>query len=167
MSETKIQPGISTANQNRPKEVLDKNTIQDDRKFIPQKYKEVAAGMEQQFVEMMLDQMSRTVDESEPIEGGAGMDFYKSLQKGERAKAMTVQNNLGLQDMILNQIYPKRMRTELALKQYENAANQIHHNLPSYKIDTKTDKIEMGKNDSTSLSDKNVIAGPKEDGGLL
>ncbi len=167
MSDTKIQSGIAIPPQNTPKEILDKSKIVDDRKYIPSKYKEVAAGMEQQFVEMMLDQMGRTVDEATPEEGGMGMDYYKSLQKSERAKAMTVQNNLGLQDMILNQIYPKRMRTEMALKQYENAANQIHHNLPSYKIDTKTDKIEMGKNDSTSLPDKNDNVELKEDGGLL
>jgi len=167
MSETKIQAGISIPSQNKPKDLIDKNKIQDDRVYIPSKYKEVAAGMEQQFVEMMLDQMNKTVDESETSEDGMGMEYYKSLQKSERAKAMTMQNNLGLQDMILNQIYPKRMRTELALKQYENAANQIHHNLPSYKMDTKTDKIEMGKNDSTSASDKNDPVGPKEDGGLL
>ena len=167
MSNTKIQPGISTILQNKPKDIIDQNKAIDDRDFIPTKYKEVAAGMEQQFVEMMIDQMGKTVDESTPEEGGMGMDYYKSLQKSERAKAMTLQNNLGLQDMILNQIYPKRMRTEMALKQYENAANQIHHNLPSYKLDTKTDKIEMGKNDSTSLSDQNDKVGLKEDGGLL
>ncbi|NOT79168.1 MAG: hypothetical protein HOP07_09240 [Bacteriovoracaceae bacterium] len=166
MSTTKIQPGISTDRQLNPKEISQKK-IRDDREFIPEKYKEVAAGMEQQFVEMMLDQMGKTVEEAEVSEGGMGMDYYKSLQKSERAKAMTAQNNLGLQEMILNQIYPKRMRSEVALKQYEAQANKIHHNLPSYKIDTKTDKIEMGKNDSLPVADENTIAGTKEDGGLL
>lgn len=166
MSTTKIQPGISTERQIKPREIS-QDKIRDDREFIPEKYKEVAAGMEQQFVEMMLDQMGKTVEEAEVSEGGMGMDYYKSLQKSERAKAMTAQNNLGLQEMILNQIYPKRMRSEVALKQYEAQANKIHHNLPSYKIDTKTDKIEMGKNDSLPVSDENTIAGSKEDGGLL
>lgn len=170
MSDPKINPAINTgiAVQTQPQQrAVDNSPKIDDRAYIPKEYKKVAAGMEQQFAEMMLDQMSRTVDESEPEQGGMGMDYYKSLQKTERAKAMTSQNTLGLQDMILDQIYPKRMRNEMALKQYEAQANRIHQNLPSYKIDRKTDTIEMGKNDSTPVSDEKAIVGTKEDGGLL
>ena len=161
-----INPGISVNKQVKPKSVNQGPQI-DDREYIPKQFKEVAASMEQQFAEMMLDQMSRTVDEAESESGGMGMDYYKSLQKSERAKTMTDQNNLGLQNMILDQIYPKRMRNEMALKHYEAQNNRIHHNLPSYKNDTKTDKIEMGKNDSLPVADENTIAGTKEDGGLL
>lgn len=168
MSETKINPllpGISLQNSNKPKSLAPTNKI-DDRVYIPKQYKEVAASMEQQFAEMMIEQMSRTVDEAESSEGGMGMDYYKSLEKTERAKALTEQNNLGLQNMILDQIYPKRMRNEMALKQYEAQANRIHQNLPSYKIDRKTDTIEMGKNDSTLESDKKDQVRLNEDGGL-
>lgn len=170
MSDTKINPqtlpGIAVNQQSKPK-AIDQGPKIDDREYIPKQYKEVAAGMEQQFAEMMLDQMGRTVDEAETEGGGMGMDYYKSLQKSERAKSMTAQNNLGLQDVILNQIYPKRMRNEMALKQYEVQNNRIHHNLPSYKIDRKTDTIEMGKNDSTPVSDEKALVGTNEDGGLL
>lgn len=170
MSDTKINnspttPGIAVNNQVKPK-ALDQGPKVDDRQYIPKQYKDVAAGMEQQFAEMMLDQMGRTVDEAETEGGGMGMDYYKSLQKSERAKTMTAQNNLGLQNVILDQIYPKRMRNEMALKQYEAQNDRIHHNLPSYKIDRKTDTIEMGKNDSTSVSDEKALVGTKEDGGL-
>ena len=159
-------PGIAVNKKVQPKP-LDQGPIIDDRQYIPKQYKEVAAGMEQQFAEMMLDQMSRTVDEADSENGAAGMDYYKSLQKSERAKTMTMQNNLGLQDVILNQIYPKRIRNEMALKQYEAQNNRIHHNLPSYKIDKKIDTIEMGKNDSNPVSDEKALVGTKEDGGLL
>ena len=123
MSDPKINslpiiPGIAVNKKAQPRSV-DLGPAVDDRHFIPKQYKEVAASMEQQFAEMMLDQMSRTVDEAESENGAAGMDYYKSLQKSERAKTMTMQNNLGLQDVILNQIYPKRIRNEMALKQYE------------------------------------------------
>ncbi|MBY0415084.1 MAG: hypothetical protein K2Q18_13015 [Bdellovibrionales bacterium] len=138
----------------------------DDREFIPKQYKEVASSMEQQFVEMMMDQMNRTVEMNEEDDGGSGMDYYKSLQQSERAKIMTQQNTMGLQDLILNQIYPKRQRTEMALKQYEAQANRIHQNLPSYKIDRKADTIEMGKNDSTLVSDGTTPVKTQEDGGL-
>ena len=160
-----INPGISLDNRRKPVS-LDQGKAIDDRKYIPKKYKEVAANMEQQFAEMMIDQMAKTVDENEVDGDSAGMDFYKSLQKGERAKALTEQNNLGLQNMILDQIYPKRMRNEMALKQYEAQANRIHHNLPSYKIDRKIDTIEMGKNDSTPVSDGTSPVTIQKDGGL-
>ena len=171
MSDTKIgnnppiQPGIAVQNQNQPKS-LDQGKRIDDRQYIPAKYKEVAANMEQQFAEMMVEQMSRTVEENPEESGGAAGDFYKSLEKSERAKSLTEQNNLGLQNMILDQIYPKRMRNEMALKQYEAQANRIHHNLPSYKIDRKVDTIEMGKNDSTSVSDGTTPVMTQKDGGL-
>jgi Rod binding domain-containing protein len=172
MSETRITPttiytGISTSKELKSKEIQNKPQI-DDKQYIPSRYKEVAANMEQQFVEMMLDQMGKTIDEANPEENNAGMEYYKSLQKSERAKSMTMQNNLGLQDMILNQIYPKRLRNEMALKSYEQQTNQVHHNLPSYKIEQKNDKIDMGKNDSTPVSEPKNVLGPNEiDGGLL
>lgn len=166
MSDLPINRGIAI-NPNQPKSV-DQGKKIDDREYIPKQYKEVAAGMEQQFVEMLMSQMEKTVDESDnESESGQGMDFYKSLQKSERAKIMTKQNNLGLQEVILDQIYPKRQRTEIALKQYEAHSNRIHQNLPSYKIDRKADTIEMGKNDSTPVSDEKALVGTKEDGGLL
>lgn len=171
MSDSKItnnlpqNVGLSVNKQVTPRS-LDQGPKIDDRQYIPKQYKEVAANMEQQFAEMMIDQMSRTVDESESEGGGMGMDYYKSLQKSERAKTMTAQNNLGLQDMILNQIYPTRLRNEMALKHYEAQNNRIHQNLPSYKIDRKADTIEMGKNDSTSVSDEKALVGTNEDGGL-
>ncbi len=162
-----INPGIAVNNQVKARELSQGKTV-DDRKYVPQQFKDVAASMEQQFAEMMIEQMNRTV-ESGDEEGGGGMamDYYKSLQKSERAKAMTAQNELGLQNMILDQIYPKRMRNEMALKQYEAQANRIHQNLPSYKIDRKADTIEMGKNDSTSISDEKAQLDKKESGGLL
>jgi Rod binding domain-containing protein len=161
-----IHPGIAISSQAKPKS-LDQGKRIDGRQYIPQQFKEVAASMEQQFAEMMLEQMSRTVDEEAPAEGGGGaMDYYKSLQKSERAKSMASQNNLGLQEMILDQIYPKRMRNEMALKQYEAQANRIHQNLPSYKIDRKIDTIEIGKNDSTPVSDEKPSLSHDEVGGL-
>ena len=137
----------------------------DDRKYIPKQYQEVAENVEQQFAEFMLNQMNKAVDENE-TEDGNGMDYYKSLQTSERAKMMSKQNNLGLQSVVLDQIYPKRLRNEMALKQYEAQAERIHHNLPSYKIDKKTDTIEMGKNDSTSKSSDQANAMTSKEGGL-
>jgi len=139
--------GIDVNNKIQP-QPIDRKPV-DDKKFIPKQYQEVAESMEQQFAEFMLKQMNKAVDESESQDSGGSMDYYKSLQTTERAKMMAKQNNLGLQNVILDQIYPKRMRNEMALKQYEAQADRIHHNLPTYKIDKKADIIKMGKNDST------------------
>lgn len=157
-----INRGISTANSKQAKS-LDYKAV-DDRKYIPKQFQEVAESMETQFAEAMVKQMNQTVDEAPGDD--SGMEYYKSLQTSERAKMMAKQNNLGLQTVILDQIYPKRLRTEMALKQYEAQANLIHHNLPSYKLEKKNDTIEMGKNDSTSVSGDKTITGQNSDGGL-
>ncbi|MDD4974484.1 MAG: hypothetical protein PHY93_09055 [Bacteriovorax sp.] len=136
----------------------------DDRKYIPKQYQEVAESMETQFAETMIKQMNQTIDETAGED--SGMDYYKSLQTTERAKMMAKQNNLGLQNVILDQIYPKRMRNEMALKQYQAQVDLIHHNLPSYKLEKKTDTIQMGKNDSTSVSGDKTITGQNSEGGL-
>lgn len=143
-----INRGISTIKTNTPKEI-DKKQV-DDRVFIPSKFKEVAQNMEQNFAEFMLTQMNKAVDSNE-TDDSAGMDYYKGLQTTEQAKIMTQKNNLGLQDVILDQVYPKRMRNEMALKQYEAQADKIHHNLPKLVLEKKDDKIIMGKNDSSAL----------------
>ncbi len=137
----------------------------DDRKYIPKQYQEVAESMEAQFAETMLKQMNQTIDET-PGEDAGGMDYYKSLQTTERAKMMSKQNNLGLQNVILDQIYPKRMRNEMALKQYEAQADLIHHNLPSYKLAKKNDTIEMGKNESPPVSGEKIVTKQSSEGDL-
>jgi Rod binding domain-containing protein len=143
--------GIKVDNTPKPKSIDNKQV--DDKKFIPKQYQEVAESMEGQFAEFMLNQMNKAIGENDGEDsGGGGMDYYKSLQTTERAKMMSKQNNLGLQNVILDQIYPKRLRNELALKQYEAQADRIHHNLPSYKIEKKTDTITMGKNESPQKS---------------
>jgi Rod binding domain-containing protein len=142
---------------------LDNKSI-DDRKFIPKQYQDVAESMETQFAENMIKQMNQTIETTDTED--SGMDYYKSLQATERAKMMAKQNNLGLQTVILDQIYPKRLRNDLSLKQYENQASLLHHNLPSFKLEKKTDTITMGKNDSTSVSGEKAVPGQNSEGGL-
>jgi len=164
VSNIEINRGISTANSNRPKDINHKSV--NDRKFIPKQFQEVAESMEGQFAETMLKQMNQTIDDTSGDD--SGMDFYKSLQTSERAKMMAKQNNLGLQNLILDQIYPKRLRNEMALKQYEAQADLIHHNLPSYKLEKKADILTMGKNDSPPVSSENAKSDPGQspEGGL-
>lgn len=158
--EATINRGINL--NNRQAKSLEYKPV-DDRKYIPKQFQEVAESMESQFAEAMLKQMNQTIDEA-PGED-TGMEFYKSLQTSERAKMMSKQNKLGLQNMILDQIYPKRLRNEVALKQYEAQADLIHHNLPSYMIQKNRDTIEMGKNESAPVAPDAVNkANPSSEG---
>ncbi len=97
-----------------------------DNRFIPNDYKNVAKGMEQQFAEYMLAQMNNTVDKSENEAQDSATQYYENMQTGERAKAM-VENHgtgLGVQKVILDQIYPQRLRTELNYNNYQKMKEQ-------------------------------------------
>lgn len=104
-----------------------KNTLKNshkvnDEKYIPDPYKKVATGMEKQFAEFMIQQMRKTTGEEK---GSSAQDYYKGMMDSERAKAMSSGDGIGLKKMILDQIYPKRLRNKLAYQAYENQINQI------------------------------------------
>lgn len=158
--------GISTEKTDKPKE-LESSSIKkiDDRKYVPKEFVKVARGLEQQFAEMMINEMNKTTGD-EGANDGVGMDYYKSLQNTERAKTLTEQNQLGLQDLILDQIYPKRMRNEMALSQYQKSTERkFNHNLPTLNKPEKSDTITMKRNDSSEAASK-AIDGIQVPGGL-
>ncbi len=86
----------------------------DDLKYVPNDFKKVAGGLEQQFVEYMLKQMNKSIGKTSSE--GSAMDYYKDLQNTEQAKTLTqVNNGVGIQELILNQIYPKKFRNAQAM----------------------------------------------------
>lgn len=110
----------------------------DNLHLVPDPYKKVAAGMERQFADFMIQQMNKTVgDETQ----SSGEQFYKSLQDSERARILTEKDGgLGLQRLILEQIYPKNQRTQENYKRYtanECALQKSHREINKYKL-TKT-----------------------------
>ena len=161
-----IEPNRGIIVDNSPKSYETNRKNIDDRQFIPKKFKDVAANMEQQFAEYMLNEMNKAVQPSDETEDSNGMDYYKSLQTTERAKIMSQKKTLGLQDVILDQIYPKRLRNEMALKQYEAQAERFNHNLPKLEASHKNDRIIMGKNDSTPLENNQNVINQNKEGGL-
>lgn len=114
---------ISTINKNIPlavekeqKNRPSKPDLVEDYKYIPNPYKKVASGMEKQFAEFMITQMQNSTGATD---GNSASKYYKSLLNSERAEIMaTKDQGLGLQKVILDQIYPERMRTPLAYKQF-------------------------------------------------
>lgn len=91
----------------------------DDRQFIPDRFKDIAGSMEQQFAEMMIEEMKKTVDKTEPESGAEA--YYNSLMQQEYAKNLTNgDDGMGLKKMILNQIYPHHMRNEINFNRFQN-----------------------------------------------
>jgi hypothetical protein len=99
-------------------DVSDRNkNITDNSQYIPDPYKKVASNMEQQFADFMLTEMTKTTGEESGKDTGS--DYYKSLLQGERSKAMSQNGDgLGLKKMILDQIYPQRLRSKIAFDNF-------------------------------------------------
>jgi Rod binding domain-containing protein len=71
---------------------------------IPKVYKNIAEGMERQFLQYMLEKMK---DTAKTENQDSATKYYNSLMNNEHAKAMAKKDGgLGLQKMILQQIYP-------------------------------------------------------------
>lgn len=96
----------------------------ENKKFIPKPYLDAAQGMEKQFIKLMIDEMRKTSGSSEPT--STGMDYYMDLQNEERSKAMVNRNQVGLQDLILDRIYPENKRNPYAYNAYLQQTNQIN-----------------------------------------
>lgn len=96
-----------------------------DKQYIPDPYKKVAVGMERQFLEFMLEQMNKTVGKE--MSESTAMDYYKNLMKTEHSKVMSEKNGgMGVQDTILDQIYPKNRRSQLAYNNYLKSSGLLH-----------------------------------------
>ena len=78
---------------------------------IPSAYREVAQGLEAQFVELMLQEMEKTVPHSANDQAS---EIYRSMLNTERAKLMANHGEgMGIAQMILQQIYPQKRPTPI------------------------------------------------------
>jgi len=92
-----------------------KNPVIAKKDNIPTAYKNIATGMERQFLEYMLEKMKSTISDEEP---STAQNYYDGLQTSEQAKVLAEKNEgMGIQEMILNQIYPKHKRNALSIGQ--------------------------------------------------
>lgn len=91
---------------------------------IPKPYRDVAKGMETQFAKLMIEQMNKTVDKTESQSSAA--KYYQSLTNQKRAELMASGDGLGLQKVILDQIYPKHLRGNInqKIQMYKKANNE-------------------------------------------
>lgn len=135
-----------------------------DDSNVPKAYRDVAVGMEKMFAQMMLEHMERTAEKTE--EDSASTKFYNSLQLDQRADAMTQQGGtgLGVQQVILNQIYPQELRTAenmAAFEQQEKNRMPYKKAVEIYNQNKNNDTISLGPKQDASAN--NGISGYREE----
>jgi len=98
------RPHITNQNVQKPKK------FEDSSKYIPEQIKEVAQSYEKEFAKMMIQEMQKSVSK---YSKDSSANFYQSLMTDEQAQSMTKNNEgVGLQKMILDQIYPEHLRNQ-------------------------------------------------------
>lgn len=105
-----------------------KRILKDEFQYVPEDHKNVARGLEQQFAQYMLKQMNKSIG-NDP--DGTAMNYYKDLNQTEQAKMLSdVKNGLGIQKLILNEIYPEKFRNPEAMAAYQahKSKGSIHKN---------------------------------------
>ena len=94
---------------------LERPSRPSEKDYIPEPYRKVAKDIERQFLEFMLMQMKKTIPSENPVD--PTINYYQELLTNKRAQIMAShQGGLGIQEMILNQIYPQEKRNK---KNYE------------------------------------------------
>lgn len=96
-------------------------------------YDSVAESYESQFIEHMLQEMRKSVEEDEAEGEDSGMGYYKSLLDGERSNIMAKQG-LGIKEMILKQIDPNFAPKSLDQRFQPHDKNSISINDSTEKI---------------------------------
>jgi Rod binding domain-containing protein len=126
MQQSKKSKGFDISDRNKQ--------ITNNSQYVPDPYKKVAASMEKQFANFMLNEMNKTTGEE--FGKDTGSDYYKSLLTSERSKAVSENGDgLGLKKMILDQIYPQRLRSKIAYdsfndresSQFKKNKIEMHH----------------------------------------
>ena len=109
-----------------------------DSKFIPDPYKKVASSMETQFLNFMISKMKNTINKNNPE--SSAVEYYNGLINKERSDIMAKNNGgLGIQKLILNQIYPPHLRNKAS---YEYFMKNLQPNANKQKIQKYSPDVE-------------------------
>lgn len=123
MNEIKIhRPQIQ--NRNAMKKASQPIRSEDSANYIPEEIKGAAQGLEAQFNELMVREMTKNLNAG--VQGTAG-NFYKGMLTSERAKAL-VKEDSQIQKLILDEIYPKHMRNSQNYQNYLANKNKYAQN---------------------------------------
>jgi len=117
------------------------NSIKNDSKYIPEPYKKVASSMETQFLNFMISKMKNTINQNTP--DSSAVEYYNGLINKERSNIMAKNNGgLGIQKLILNQIYPPHLRNKAS---YEYFMKNLQPNNNRQKIQKYVSSEEKGQ----------------------
>lgn len=99
---------------------------------VPEAYREVAEGMEAQFLNHMIGEMRKSIQKENP--DSPAQSYYNSVLDYERAKTMAKdEHGLGLKEVILRDLLPKNLldkATEIkAHKTYKKEASNQFANI--------------------------------------
>jgi len=134
--------------------IIKENKIKNDSKYIPDPYKKVASSMETQFLNFMISKMKKTIDQEKPE--SSALEYYNGLINKERSNIMAENNGgLGIQKLILNQIYPSHLRNKAS---YEYFMKQLKPNLNKQQIQkysSNTDRNQTIKKANLSEKESN------------
>jgi len=108
--------------------------VRDEFQNIPKPFKDAARGIEQQFVEVMVQQMHKTT--GAPEDSNTATNYYNDLLYKEESSRMTEhKNGLGIQKLILDQIYPKKFRNVDALAAFNAQTKSKNQDHPKIKME--------------------------------
>ena len=115
----------------------------DDTQFIPKQHKEFAVNLEAQFAKLMFNEMQKTVHSSAP--SNTANDFYNSQLLNERSQTMAAKGGSKLQNMLLDEIYPKKFRNKANFDLYMQSQNKFNkHKIDMHDKPSLSDRITMG-----------------------
>ncbi len=96
----------------------------DGKEYIPENYKEFAQGLEKQLADVMVKEMTKSISRANGE--STAMNYYNDLLNDKRSEGLTKTNGgLGLQDLILDQIYPRKFRNKKAYEASLQDKNQF------------------------------------------
>jgi Rod binding domain-containing protein len=146
----------TTLNKNFIGNMKEKSGFKNSNKYIPSAFKKVAEGMEKQFLEYVLNKMKKTV----PTNGQNSTEksFYESLLTSRQAKAMSHgDDGVGIKKVILDQIYPQRLRNKITFEHYEKPIKKKHIQRTVNGNKNISKHNNMDKNTISSNYQKNKI----------
>lgn len=121
--------------------------VRDEFENVPKPFKDAARGIEQQFVEFMVQQMHKTT--GAPEDSNTATNYYNDLLYKEESNRMTEhKNGLGIQKLILDQIYPKKFRNADALAAFNAQTQSQYQRRPQVEMEgpqKSKEDIKMGK----------------------
>ena len=116
-------------------------------KYIPEPYKKVAGSMEKEFLNFMITKMNQTIKSDS--KNSSAMDYYQGIMNKERSSIMAKNNGgLGIQKLILDQIYPSHLRNNVTFKYFKRSQEKMNPQqvIKKYQVNGDIEKTKGPNN---------------------